>query len=968
MMHNVFVCRTSKMTKFALRDEVKFYPKYPFIYPDVLDPYEGERFNDVIVTKKEFAMEKLDRIEPVPSQPGEYLRHQRYIARYMETYDELLLFHEPGTGKTCTAVAAIEKLRYAEDQTIKRAIVCAKGEGLTKNFLQEFMFTCTDGRYIPEEYDQLTDIQRVTRVRKSASSFYIFKTFETFARDMVTMSDDRLRRLYEDTIFVLDEVHNLREHETAIDEENPDIQLPAVRGRAVNIYDEFHRLFHVLNRRKIILMSGTPIKDTPDEFASIMNLLLPSDKQLNVKNFIRDYFNTEQTALIRQPELASIIRGRVSYLNSATTSVMKNYIGKKIGNLSHFIVYESLMSDFQTRAYERAYDDDKRTRTIFIQSRQASLFVFPDGSYGSKGFKKYVENKRELVQMIRNIKSVDDLYTYSAKYAQFVEILLSDRFSKSFVYCQYVNGSGAIVLCHILEAFGFSKATGKETTKGLRYALCTRSTSTPKQIQRLVNRFNREDNVDGEYISVIVGSRVLNEGFTLKDVRNEFIMTGHWNYAEVAQAIARGWRFGSHTTMINRGYQNVHVDVYQCVSMPNADTVPSIDLELYETSEKKDVVNRLLERLIKETSFDCALAINRNKVTGYDGQRECDYQSCDYVCDGTIGSPLDTSTYGLLREVKEATRTKVKEYIADIVKNSSVSLDFVVSNLVEFKPEEITEAVASIISSSDLFTDAYGFPHFLTITVDNKLFLTSDPVNERTGYLNEYYVKNKVLVVKRADPFGSIVKDMYEKALPDLVTNLFTYKELTRKLLVDFPYRVQRTILHGCLIAEQLGKTVNVDVRTDILNFYKGFYGMRNGKLTVWLFADEIGMTCYDTAIGEFIPCENEMEPIKASSVGWYGLYNPTTNDFCLRNLAERDVKRAETEGIDLRKLAVGKRCVNYEKNKLLEIANKIEIPAAHAMSKKELCADMKQWFETNNLLETNFDCGTSKKSRVKFA
>ena len=950
-------------------NEVKFYSKFPFIDTTDLDPYAGKSFNDAIVSKKEFAMEKLDRIEPFPENPGEYLHHQKYIARYMSVYDELLLFHEPGTGKTCTAVAAIEALKYAEDRTIKRAIICSKGMGINKNFLQELIFTCSDGSYIPEDYDQLTEIQQTIRTRKAVSEFYAWKTFEVFAKDLSMTKDSTIVDMFEDTIFILDEVHNLREHDV-VEPDEDDI----FHKKPINIYDQFHRLFHLLKRRKIILMSGTPIKDTPDEFASLMNLLLPIDKQLNVKTFIRDYFNKDQTALVNQSQLANIIKGRVSYLNAATTNVEKRYIGRQLGNLKYFVVSESIMSDFQTDAYTKAYQADD---TIFINSRQASLLVYPDGSYGSTGYNKYVKNTKERLKFLNGIKTVQQLRKYSAKYAQIVEILLSQPMSKHFIYCQYVHGSGAVILGKILENFGFSQANGIDKKKKLRYALCTRYESTSKQIQQIVNRFNADDNIDGEYISVIIGSRVLNEGFTLKNVRNEFILTGHWNYAEVAQAIARGWRLGSHNAMLNRGDVDVHVDVYQCVSIPSDTSIPSIDIELYETAEKKDVINRLIERLVKVNAVDCALTIDRNKVMGYDGQRECDYQACDYTCEGVIGDPLDISTYGLFRDIQEKTKQDVIDRITDVVsyRDFTLSIESLVVDFTgRYSEDEIVNAITSIIGESTLFNDAFGFPHFLGIKNNNKLFLTINPGSTHE-FLDEYYSKNRVLERSSTPSFGNIVNELYDEALPAIVTQVFTHKKVSRNLLVSLPYRVQSIILRGCLLSKILGKTRNIDVRDDILDFYRGFYDTKQGKLTVWLYAEEIGSMCYDEDANEFIPCalgtHRQMVSLKTSPIEWYGLVNPSTQDFCIRNVGERDVKRKDTPGVDLRRVTVGKRCINYDKKKLSEIADKMHIGSRSdmmLMSKVDLCSNMKNWFEANNLLERNFDCGTAKKSRGKFA
>ena len=67
-------------------------------------------------------------------------------------------------------------------------------------------------------------------------------------------------------------------------------------------------------------------------------------------------------------------------------------MGKPIGKLKKFNVFPLTMSSFQTKKYIEAYNEDTIEKGVYINSRQASLFVFPDGSYGSKGFNKYIIN------------------------------------------------------------------------------------------------------------------------------------------------------------------------------------------------------------------------------------------------------------------------------------------------------------------------------------------------------------------------------------------------------------------------------------------------------------------------------------------------------------------------------------------------------------------------------------------------
>lgn len=1034
-----------------------FYPKYPFIDPisDDLNPYVGVSFNDAIVTKKEFREKRLDRLEPLPQTAGSQLKHQQYIAEFMSAktgYDRLLLFHAPGTGKTCTAISVAERLK--ESKLYQGAIICAKGDGLLNNFKQELVFTCTKGQYIPENYETLTELQKIHRINKSVNVFYSFVTFETFARELSTISDELLIQRYDSHVIIIDEVHNLRDHtsssreddddddDNAAANEDDDAAAAAVtvqqRNRMpLDIYAQFHRLLHLLTRAKVLLMSGTPIKDTADEFGSVMNLILPLDKQfVTDKAFIDRYFgdSTNSELLTNKNEFIDKIRGHVSYLKTATSDILKREVGVRIGKLKHFIVSVDRMSAFQSRAYENAYNADMKSKSIYINSRQAALFVFPDGSAGQSGFKKYITVKHIQSKITgtshtkyeannefkKAVSAIDRLEELSSKYAFLIKTILSKPNQKHFIYCQYVNGSGLITLSLILNQFGYSAATGSETTKGKRYALLTRQTSSIKSLQRLINRFNSDDNLYGDYISIVLGSRVVNEGFTFKCIRNEFILTGHWNYAETMQAIARGWRFGSHSALVERGEDNITVDVYQQVSLPTTTTtttnIKSIDLELYEVSERKDVINKQIEKIVKETAFDCPLTIARNKILGYDGQRECDYDRCNYTCDGKIGQVVDKSTYNL-NPIISSVNQRIKELFKRN-RQQFYSFDDLLAEFPELDEYELSTALHTLVKSDDLYIDRFGLKKFLRFH-DNTLFLSTDPKTDES-ILSEYYSRN--LVLENGDNFDTILAETYDNALPRKVQELFDYPELTRILIVNLPPIVQREILAACVLARDVVKTTkNAAVRDDILRLYEGFFGVRsvNGikMLSIWLYSDTLGAICYDDTGKNFKPCriDGGLASIK-SPVGYMGLFNPTSNDFCLRN-TDIDEKH------DLRKVTVGRRCQNYEYNVLLDlIAKRMQIAAPKNytvagltttaesdddnirnelmkivnsnakyayiaktltdkdsitdikrflywanQSKDNMCSNMKSWFRDKNLLETNFDCGTQKKSRSKF-
>ena len=79
-------------------------------------------------------------------------------------------------------------------------------------------------------------------------------------------------------------------------------------------------------------------------------------------------------------------------MKESESTIEKKFIGRQhYDGLKHLIVDPLDMSEFQSVHYNEAYKKDvgPEKQGIWINSREASLFVYPDGSYGKTGFKKY---------------------------------------------------------------------------------------------------------------------------------------------------------------------------------------------------------------------------------------------------------------------------------------------------------------------------------------------------------------------------------------------------------------------------------------------------------------------------------------------------------------------------------------------------------------------------------------------------
>ena len=911
-------------------DITNFLIKYPNIEQfddDILNPYE-EDFYESVYKKKEFYDVRLEKFEKVPDNPGSLMNHQKLIARFLSSntiYDELLLLHEMGSGKTCTAIGAVEQIR--EEGKFRGALYLAKGDALVNNFINELVFKCTDGRYIPEGYNDLTELEKVHRTRKAIKDYYTTNTFETFAQKIKRYTTkEALAKWCEDekfnnNVIIIDEVHNLR-MKAQIDEDGQKINL--------NVYKEFYRFLHAVKDCKILLMSGTPMKDGVDEIASVMNLILPADKQLpSGVDFVTEFFDKKNDIFMVKDSHVNILKkafkGRVSYLKSMSSTVEKVFQDNLSARpkLEHMVVYEDDMGDFQSERYKKAYaEDGEENKGVWANSRQASLFVFPDGSIGKEGFATYVTNtavkslREEKSKKTKHVFSLSEslkkeilgkseteslkrLKKFSSKYAESIKTILdAQREGKSvFVYNEFVTGSGLILFGLILELFGFSKASGMEPedSKKPRYATLTSQTSTDKQIGILVNRFNKPDNMRGEIINVIIGSRKISEGFTFKNVQIIDIHTPWFNYSETSQVIARGHRLGSHKDLVEADL-NPKLAIYQRVSIPN-NGIMSIDFNMYKISEDKDISIKIVERIMKESAWDCSLSYKRNFVTGLDGKRECDYMDCNYVCDGISGQTPDVLDYSSFYNQYDQLNIKIiiNRIIELFRKIFKIDIDTLTSVYCQdFSNFEVLSALRVIINESRPIINKYGFVSYLK--ENNNIFFLSDNLSTSS---TEYYTEHPH--TKLETSFEQIIQQLYTESIPDIINLIKEAKVLEdiRKIVVRLPNKIQEQFIESSIQRIHIGPDDPTDNQIKICKLILEYFKSSLFEVDDVFISKHLEDTlrCFDRKDGIWKDCGDEYYDVadkinddhqaflEQTDYGYYGLYNPETKLFCLRDV-----------------------------------------------------------------------------------
>ena len=699
-----------------------FLPKYFTPEDERVNPYQGNTLNNSIYHKQEFYENRLEVVEDFPKIPGEQTKYQKTIARFLSShtpYDRLLLVHDPGTGKTCSAIGAIEQIRLEmmgqKQPTFTRAYIFAPGQDLLKNFQYELVNKCTAGEFIPDNLADLADKAQVIRTNNLVRQFYDLNTFEIFAKSLANSSDEVITESYSHTIIVIDEVHNLRQKDK--------------EAGKLDIYFQFHRFLHLVKHCKVILMSGTPMKDTPQEIASVMNLILDNNEQLPTeKDFVDEFFDGTIIKRNKIDVLRKRFEGKISFLRESSSGVKKvfktnpDYPLKT--SLEHLVVYPLRMSAFQTKWYEQAL---QKQSAIFEDAQQASLFVFPNGSYGSAGFNTYIRRPQknnvarlftssfqlspEFEKVLNTGNVLENIRTYSCAYYETIK-MITEGYGKGniFVYCSVVEGGGCILLSLLLKLFGYSIAKGDETTEGKRIAVLTSETTSNNDVDRIKKLYNSEKNVMGNYIQVIIGSVKISEGHSFLNVQKEVILTPHWNYSETTQVIARGVRFGSHNMLQKLGVQP-KVDIYQMVSIPDRklsyfdkNEHASIFLRMYKISEDKDYLIRTILRIMMEEAVDCALNYNRNFVDGVKDSRDCDYTVCEFKCSGVNmnDKTIDYSTYNLYysNPVSRDLRQKIENSLR---LNQIQSVKSLLSNFKgEYSDAEVLKTINLIIKQGEI--------------------------------------------------------------------------------------------------------------------------------------------------------------------------------------------------------------------------------------------------------------------------
>lgn len=478
-------------------------------YPEL----ENLDFQGIISNKKEFLDLRSEATEETPRERGEMYKHQKSIVRHLMFYDDLLVYNEPGTGKSCITPFLTEILKEVNPYRARKTYIIVKSS-LIQEIMYQIICPCTIGQYEPAEGSKESQLRKSSKAK--LKEWYKILSYDQFAtmfnNEYYTLKKGKepeldVQKINEDfdgCIFWVDEAHYFSMESIKMSEckyVEPDAKASEIlsgdpEGEAggyddsglskkdkKRVYCALWNLFHVAKKIKRILTTGTPLINRPKEFGPLMNLILPRDKQFSEKLTDEDWNN------MTLDQLAPYLNGRVSYIRAKESKAIPRYLGQKIqnseGQEGQTIVYITLMSEFQEKVYvknmnrseetEGREGQDSENKGFGIRSRQIADFVYPDGSYGISGFGRYIKKSGKWfsidAELLGYFQDTDNVAILSPKFSDIAKRITGKDPSEPdrkpdpgifFCYSSFVRVT-IIPLGLVLQTLGLERFEGADS-------------------------------------------------------------------------------------------------------------------------------------------------------------------------------------------------------------------------------------------------------------------------------------------------------------------------------------------------------------------------------------------------------------------------------------------------------------------------------------------------------------------------
>ena len=364
------------------------------------------------------------------------LTHQKIVRDYMNLYTPyrgLLLYHGLGSGKTCTSIAIAEGMKDA-----KRIIIMTPAS-LRANYIDELK-KCGDLLYkrnqfwewistdtnpeaaspmsailnLPLEfirrhrgawfinikkktnYEDLSDVDKMTleaQLNEMIKSKYTFINYNGLrAKKLQELTSNFTHNLFDDAAVVIDEAHNLISRiVNKIKKEKviPENKKGEKEHLPLNLSTKLYELLMSAKNARIVLLTGTPVINYPNEFGILFNILRGYIKTWKITINVQESKQKNKSVKIDKNALQEMLLGvkSLDYLDYSPSSNILTITRNPFGFSNKIKVdsgYQGVTNAKKLENGETAIDteylsdDDFERRIISILDRNG-ITVVPQG-------------------------------------------------------------------------------------------------------------------------------------------------------------------------------------------------------------------------------------------------------------------------------------------------------------------------------------------------------------------------------------------------------------------------------------------------------------------------------------------------------------------------------------------------------------------------------------------------------------
>jgi hypothetical protein len=387
------------------------------------------------------------------------------------------------------------------------------------------------------------------------------------------------------------------------------------------IYTQINAKNKNLFQRRIMGLVSYYVGSTPDVFAtkSIKYVdVVMSDYQKLIYNYYED--------IEKKIALKSMARGGSQVYKSYTRQAC-NFV---FPNIDQDINGENRPRPNKFKVSEREAEklaegrDKKVTTNVSAYKNALERFISATRNYFNNNHQEDIKNKHTIQDDVKNFMSNYDsdfekfhknekkksnlykaMYTCSGK---MLNIAFNIEMSKgpTIVYSNYVLMEGLEVFKIYLSFFNyynFMEARERVPNK-IGYTEFHGGIKEMKDRKFGMDAYNKDDNLYGKYIKIMLVSPAGSEGLSLFNVRQVHIMEPYWHETRITQIIGRGIRQCGHKLLKK---EERHVDVYRYRSVRPDASKWTTDQYIEDLARNKEsLIGSFLDAL-KEVAIDCAL-------------------------------------------------------------------------------------------------------------------------------------------------------------------------------------------------------------------------------------------------------------------------------------------------------------------------------------------------------------------------